>query len=50
MYDKIKDDEQKIIVEIGSFVKVLVPPDCDNETRARQFLPTEPWIDIGYIG
>ena len=42
-YDKIKDGN--IIVGIGSFVKVLVPPDYDNETRVMQFPPTAPWIE-----
>ena len=40
-----RDGKQGIIVGIGSFVKVLVPPDYLNETRVRQFDPTDPWIE-----
>ena len=41
MYDTIKDVEQGIIFGIDSFVKVLVPPDYDNETRVHQIPPTQ---------
>ena len=39
------DDKKGIIVKIGSFVRVLVPPDYDNETRVQQFAATDPWIE-----
>ena len=44
-YNEIKDGKQGIICGIGSFVKVLVPPDYDNETRVQQFAATDPWIE-----
>ena len=46
-YNTIQDVEQGqgIIVGIGSFVKVLVPPDYDNEMRVQQFAATDPWIE-----
>ena len=45
MYDKIEDVKQGIIVGIGSCVKVLVPPDYDNEQRVQQFTAIDPWIE-----
>ena len=44
-YTTIEDVEQGIRVGIGSFAKVLVPPDYVNGRREQQFAATDPWIE-----